>query len=342
MVSNLWCRALLPALALVLSPMAICGCSSFDPVEETRFTLLDERTYAGLGIGDARWVAYDDQHSLTFACTNGAAGNHDPDQCSVLYQPSFSWPGPKCLAERAELNEDLKQGDIEEPGPDGVCLQGLLRHVVDCVHPDEQCYQSADGDVSNMWGAGVGLSFSSDGRTGWNPAQHGVRGVAFEFSGSQETKLNLRVEIPTVLDDSTPVPADRPLIRNDGSVIGTDGYVYDCNSKKGPKTAHTRLGDVRVDDELHTLTSQEHPAGSPFWQPTATSAWVASPVSVGQNKFEWGQVLPPPGTKVGTTSYDFDDRRILGVHFQVVHQDPENKSDIPFAFCIRNLAFLLE
>ncbi len=169
-----WPRA--ASLSLLLS--AVCACSAFHPVGERRFTLLNDDNFERLEMLGAHWRAYDDQHSHTSPCTNGAAGNHDPEQCSSVDRPEFGWNGGKCKP----TPEQLSKGDID-PEPSGsICVQGVLGKVLSCKTSLEQCYHAdGDEDVSNMWGAGVGLAFSEDGAAlgrSW-PRGHGVAlGVA--------------------------------------------------------------------------------------------------------------------------------------------------------------------
>ena len=331
--------------ALALSPLlfAIAACSSFAPVGETRFVLLNESGYKLLGMPseEPKWAVYDDQHSPTFSCTNGAAGGHRSAECSVVYKdPPFD-PGPRCLKDKNQA----ESGDLRAPGPEGVCIQGMRPHMLHCVDhqvsPD-RCYEDAGLDVSNMWGAGVGLSFSSDGNTPWNPEEHGVTGVAFEFSGPESVRANLRVGIPTVLKDSDVISDERPLTRFDASVVDTKGNVYDCDGKVADHYERSnKLSDVRVDGKPSILTSRQHPSGSSFWQPDPQTNWIASPVVDGQNQFDLKEVLPPPLTTPGTKGFDFDRTQMLGIHFQIVYQDRKN-DELPFSFCIKNLAVILK
>jgi hypothetical protein len=333
------------ALGLLL--LGTAGCSSFDPATGTRFKLLNKDSYDELDMPDARWVAYDDQHSNTFSCTNGAAGNHKPEECSIMQEPSFDWEGPKRMADRGSLD----QGKITEHDTDGIfepiCVRGLLRHNLPCdpLAAGVRCYEGDGRDVSNMWGAGVGLTFSVDGKIGWDAESHHVRGVAFEFDGTSDTMANFRVGIPTVLDADTPVPTDHPLIRSDGTVIGIDGQIYDWQANVIGTSAHDTLGNANVDGGSTVVTSDQHPNGSPFWQLGPTPGWVPSPVVKGQNRFDLREVLPPPlaTLPVNKESYSFAKKsRILGIHFQVVHQNPKSLDDIEFSFCIKNLAFTFD
>lgn len=340
------------ALGLLLAGTA--GCSSFDPVPGTRFQLLNEATYEKLQMPGAHWAAYDDQHSTRFQCTNGAAGDHDPSECSTLLEPMFTWDGPRCKEDRVDLASDLKQGAIAEHQINGVfepiCIRGWLRPRKSCVGPglETRC-QSFDGtDASNMWGAGVGLTFSADGTTGWNAESHHVKGVAFELSGTSDTLDKLRVVIPTLLDATTPVPKDRPLIRADGTIVATDGIVYNCHLTETDRgAAYSTLGDVNTPDSSEILTSDQHPNASPFWQPYAVPSWSMSPTVAGQNRFDLSEVLPPPSTDTlmqpNPGSYPFTDKtRILGIHFQVAQPKKNLDEAIEFSLCIKNLAFILE
>jgi len=340
----------LGAIALGLALLGAAGCSSFDPVGGTRFKLLNLSTYADLDMPDAHWAAYDDQHSARFQCTNGAAGDHDPSQCSALSEPRFSWPGPKCIRDLGNLDD----GRISESEINGVfqpiCIRGVLHPRQDCMPPGvgTRC-KDFEGDISNIWGAGVGLTFSHDGKTGWDAESHHVKGVAFEFTGTTETLEKLRVGIPTVLDPDTEIPPDRPLIRTDGTLVDTNGRLYDCDTQlvPGGPVARTKLGDVNVEDPSAVVTSDQHPNASPFWQVGPSPAWTTSPAVAGQNRFDLSEVLPPPLTTsdlpVNPDSYSFAKKtRILGIHFQIVQPKQNLTEDLHFEFCIKNLAFTFE
>jgi hypothetical protein len=351
----------LGALAFGLACCALPACSSFDPVSVPHFQFLHAGDNPELGITGAHWIAYDDQHSRTSACTNGATGNHPPSECSTLYEPAFDWAGPKC----PNGVNDLSQGEIADPGPNGaLCIQGVLRSTSPCARipdaeiaagsPQTQCLDTNDSnhrsvDASNMWGAGVGLAFTANDR-GWDAEAHGVVGVSFDLSGLTDAKLaekdfHFRVEIPIELAPELDLPKEQPVMRSDGSVIGTDGelYRYDCSAEQISRSSlspeqHTgKLQDVVVDGEPTLVTSELHPQGSPFWQSGNESLWVRSPAKAGHNEFKLSSVLAPKDS-----GYGFDDRRIVGIHFQAAHGDPSNSIDLPFAFCISNLAVLLE
>jgi hypothetical protein len=352
MVTASWPNVCLRIVA-VSGLLAVSACSSFDPIEVPRYTLLVPENFDKLGIADAHWIAYDDQHSVTAACTNGAAGDHLPSECSLLLKdPPFTWDGPKCPPSA----ESLSEGEIAPLEANGsICITGELRPLSHCVHPQAQCYDTTDGgDVSNMWGAGVGLSFSASGKEPWDAGKHGVKGVAFDLSGVEESQLggsgfNLRVEVPIVLDGKTKIPSDRPLMRDDGSVLGLDGKLYGCNSgqiTEPTTTPSPELSAVRADPDSQTvLTSEQHPFGSAFWQTPKTQLWGPSPVQIGHNEFDWPAVAPPPesqNTQHFVPYYSFDKSQVLGVHFQVVHPTPSNQSTVSFHFCIKNLALLLE
>jgi len=345
MVTVAWRCASVRAAAIGALLFGISACSAFDPVKETRFTLLNPNTYAALGMPNARWVAYDDQHSFSAACTNGAAGNHAPSECAVVYVPWSDWQNPKC----PPTEEQLSEGYLHDPGPNGhLCVRGVLHPLLPCgADRKTQCFGSNSGDEivdqSNMWGAGVGLVFSP-GNEGWDAPGHKVRGVAFDFDGPEETRLNLRVGIPIVLDSKTLVPPGRPFMRSDGSVLGTDGKIYDCDSndvsQSVVKREETRLIDAVVDPKPGDIvTSERHPYGSPFWQLPSTTSWDSSPVKRGHNEFEWPDIAPPPEAAF---NYLFDETQILGIHFQVVPPKNGGKNDLNFELCITNLAFLLE
>lgn len=335
-------RARLRVLTSSVLLVSASACGSFNPASDTRYVLLNRENYAALQISDAHWVGYDDQHSATYACTNHAAGDHQPDQCSLLFKEKpFSWDGP-CHRPPSALDDE----ELGDPGDDGLWVQGILRQQLGCKLGPDRCYP-APLDVANMWGAGVALMFSKEGKTPWSADAHHVRGVAFDFIGTDETRANLRVGIPTRLLDKTPVPSSRPLIRDDASVLAADGIIYGCD---GSVTEHgakpTTLADVRVDDQSSPLSSAQHTYGSSFWQlPTplgdkVPDTWVVSPIEEGHNEFVWSQVLPPLPSQ-SDTSYSFEKSEILGIEFQVVHQTKPGK-DILFAFQIKNLALLLE
>jgi hypothetical protein len=348
MVAARWRRLGFGTTAIACLLSGISACSSFDPAKERRYKLLHAGDDRELQISGAYWRAYDDQHSSTFACTNGAAGNHAPNECSHLDIPHFDWDGPKCL----EARGDLTDGNIAPRADGSICLQGLLAGVAPCADPNpDRCIDSGDdGDLSNIWGAGFGLVFNSN--EGWNADEHRVRGVAFDLS-PQDLKLggsdlNLRVQIPIVLDDDTKVPFTRPLIRDDGTVLGKDGKIYDCDSKPRPTMPEPRmettLRAARVIESGH-VTSELHPSGSPFWQLADAEDWGPSPLDVGHNEFEWDDVKPPPERLPGADDepvYSFRSDRILGVHFQVARPRKTNQEAVGFNFCIENLAFLLD
>lgn len=341
-VSVLRLRPRVRALASCALLFSGSGCGSFNPVEDTRYVLINAQTYDQLQFSDPHWVGYDDQHSATYACTNRASGDHEPGECSVLFNTrSFSSDGPKCGPPTA-------LDDLPEPGDDGLWVQGVRRGQLACKQPSsDRCYRANNLDVANMWGAGVALLFSKEHRQPWSAEAHHVRGVAFDFYGSKETRDNLRVGIPTLLAEKTRVPFNRPLIRNDGSVLAADGIIYRCDSTM---TAHgappDTLADVRVDEDSPPLSSAQHTYGSSFWLlPTPpvghpASEWKASPIKEGHNEFVWSQVLPPLPS-LDDTSYTFEKNEILGIEFQVVYQTKPDE-DILFAFQIKNLAFLLE
>jgi hypothetical protein len=336
-------RVSLRAAALGLLLSGVCACSAFDPVEETRFELLHEGDHPQLEIFGAYWHAYDDQHSRTSPCTNGAAGRHAPEHCAHLDKPRFSWQGTKCPPSATQL----EAGNPIHPEPNGsICIQGQIEKLLDCENPKEHCYSPNGQDVSNMWGAGVGLEFSNDGKQPWSAVKHGVKGVAFDLNFLPENgDLNLRVEIPTVfLPGQEPVSPNRPLMRDDGSVIGTNDklYRYDCDAQKlvGPSTINVTgsLADVVATGSSDNITSDQHPYGSAFWQPNPMD-WDPSPTRRGHNEFRFDEVALPPATD--GDNYPFDKRQIAGIHFHVVQGIDKNETK-PFSFCISNLALLYE
>lgn len=362
MVTLAWRYARPRRLACAVVLFGFSACSPFEPAQTTRFKLLHAGSDSELGISNAHWLAYDDQHSRTAACTNAVAGDHDPSDCSTWFHPSFDWPASKCVPDA----DELKQGEMTDPGPNGsICVQGVLNPSLPCRTGSAQCLASSDDlnpsmDASNMWGAGFGLAFSASGKEPWDAIRHRVRGVAFDLSGVDEALLRdkiliLRAELPIVLAANTAVPANHPLMRTDGSLIGVGGdlYRYDCTTKaqsqshfeKNPPNRPLQLGDTLADADADAgttaaaeiVTSELHPLGSPFWQLGPEASWGPSPMHVGHNEFEWSNVLPPKNS-----SYDFDPTQILGVHFQVAHADPSRTVPLHFAFCIQNLAFLLD
>ena len=349
-VISLWRGTALVAAPLGILLLGASACSSFDPVKETRFTLLHEGTYDALDISGAHWLAYDDQHSSSSTCTNGAAGNHEPEECTLLELPSFTWAGSKCPPSETQLAE----GHLPDPGPNGsICIQGVIRPSRPCGTEEHQCIDPDGIDYSNMWGAGVGLAFSDTGKRPWDGQTHEVKGVAFDFTGSEYARLNLRVQIPIVLDPSRRVSPNRPLMRSDGSVLGTDNKIYACDSDRvepsGMNRSQTTLGDALVGNQKGgVVTSERHPYGSPFWQvPTTIPTWGSSPVKVGHNEFGWQDVKHPPETppdppQPDPNNYTFSETQILGIHFQVGPPVQGNKTDMPFAFCISKLALLFK
>jgi hypothetical protein len=235
---------------------------------------------------------------------------------------------------------------------DSICIQGELAAYVPCHNPEAQCLDSkTDGlsqDASNMWGAGVGLSFSDEGKQPWDPTAYGVKGVAFDLELFPESThlgdmgLNIRVQIPSVLlSDDTDDTYNQPFLTEAGSVVDTNGNVYDCHSK-GVATDKVSSPTLQATSS-GTITSEQHPYGSSFWQTQknidAGGEWEPSPVASGHNEFAWTQVAPPRGAP----RYRFEASQILGVHFQVAHPKNDTRTTaFPFAFCINHLAFLLE
>jgi hypothetical protein len=368
-------RSSVGALAIGLVLWAVSACGSFDPVKERRFKLLPREHDVTLDMEGVHWHVYDDQHSLKSACTNAVGGNHDSGECSTLTKPRFPWDGEKCPPNP----EQLKDGDPAFTGPhEPICVYGVISRVLECTEETSpvRCYNAdPDGDVSNMWGAGVGLQFSRDGNTAWNPTGHGIgpiKGVAFDLvdllASSGASGLALRVEFPIVLEADTRVPfGKRPLMRDDGRVIGTDGKLLGAcpTPTRFPPAGDDPLQNAVLADLVEpgqTVTSNQHPFGHPFWQLPQTGIpkpeWNPSPVSRGHNEFLWKDVKAPPQTK-DENNYDFpryvdsdltleltpdelEQYDLLGIEFHVVHTKNNMKSDIPFAFCIENLAFLLD
>jgi len=332
--------------------LIVSGCGSFNPVAERRFVRLDgdRASYARLGIPGAHWVAYDDQHSRTAACTNRVAGNHPASECSHLDRPYFDWQGGKCPPDPGQLDQ---VNQTLAHVTDSICTQGVLSALVPCNNAPEQCRNSQqnsfDFDTSNMWGAGVGLSFSEDGKRAWNPDEQGVKGIAFDLlvfpEGTQlgGSELNLRVQIPSVLvePDDTSVEYDQPLLREDGSLVDMNGNLRSCEVE-GISARGVRRSLDAGGSETDVITSEQHPYGSSFWQSPVRDGderdWGPSPVALGHNEFSLDEVAHPPGDK----TYVFDRSKILGVHFQVAHPKLGNRTAYPFAFCIQNLAFLLQ
>ena len=127
-------------------------------------------------------------------------------------------------------------------------------------------------------------------------------------------------------------------------MIDTEGKLHDCAAGELADPAvdrkKTTLSRVLLSDSQMRVTSELHPYGSPFWQKSADGDWGPSPVRLGHNEFEWGDIYPPPQPD----SYPIDQQRmpILGVHFQVVHPKKGNTAPLAFVVCIKNLALLSE
>lgn len=332
---------------LLLAPSA---CGSFNPVAERKYALLDNaKAFMDMGIQGPHWVVYDDQHSRTGACTNAAAGNHLPSQCSHLDRPSFGWDGGAC----PDPEKLQKVNDTLPKATESICIQGAIGAYLPCSkasHCLDSFLNGQPQDTSNMWGAGVGLSFSIDGKQAWNPADHGVTGIAFDLElFPQDTKLgdnnlNLRVQIPSILsnDEETNMTYNQLLLTEDGSVVDSKGNVYPCNPSEDVGSLRDGLpGTLANVSDQRPITSEQHPYGSSFWQDEKainSQLWGPSPVEPGHNEFELTQVASPP-----SSSYTFDSSQILGVHFQVAHPQSDSRTTpYPFAFCIKNLAFLTE
>jgi hypothetical protein len=381
-VAVAWRRIGLAAVAIGLLLSGVSACSSFDPVKERRYKLLRQSNDPDLDMVGAHWHVYDDQHSLKSACTNAAGGNHESWQCSTLTEPRFTWDGGVC----PPTTGNLKRGELPASDPlagsdEPICLHGVIGEVLDCntgTHPIK-CYNAENaGDVSNMWGAGIGLRFSEGGQAAWSPTGHrigAIRGVAFDvidllaLDGASD--LNLRIEFPIALEGDTRVPfTKRPLMRDDGRVIGTDGILYgDCEEEEPrlfPPLNKEPLESVVLSDLVapsDAVTSNQHPYGHPFWQlpqlePDQKREWKPSPWKRGHNELVWKEVKAPPETKadgnydfpryvdsdpdIELTQDDLSHYDLLGIEFHVVPPASNNRDSIAFGFCIQNLAFLLE
>jgi len=332
-------------LVASLAVSALSACSSFNPIGETRYTLLNDDNFGQLGMVGPYWHLYDDQHSHTSPCTNGATGNHEPAQCARIDAPlSFEWDGRKCPPSD-DQKDDLARVVNSQNGR--ICLQGMLDGVLPCVVKDGPRCKDNGGDTSNMWGAGIGLEFNQEPQE-WDAVGRGFRGVAFDLTiFPAGGALNLRVELPVALAGDTLIPEAHPLMRGDGSVIATDGrvYSYSCElNQLVPSLQMQRpieLCDAVVPyDKDCRATSYMHPSGSPFWVSTDRDpTYRPSPIlHEGHNEFEWDDVTAPPGS-----GYDFNAEKMLGIHFHVVHTE-NNKEEIAassgFHFCIENLALL--
>ncbi|HKO47540.1 MAG TPA: hypothetical protein VJV79_07450 [Polyangiaceae bacterium] len=339
---------------MALGPLAIgllsmvSACSSFHPIEERRYKLLNRSNFAELWNRGAYWHAYDDQHSHTSPCTNVNAGNHPPAHCArVVTPPFFDWDGGKCPP-TGENKATLTRPILPDDGR--ICLQGSLDPVLPCVDGMTPTCNDEGGDASNMWGAGVSLDFSADGQP-WDAEGAGFSGMAFDLKiYPEQSAISLRVEMPVLLRSDMELP-NNPLMRDDGSVIGTDGELYsDCRGVKPfPHAKHRPLVLRDAVDPASAETmivSSKHPRGSPFWREGVETDpnWDPSPVNPGHNEFSWGEIKRPPPEKNSVPEHDqytFEMKNMMGINFHiVVPQNESTTSASGFHFCIDHLALL--
>jgi len=357
MVTGTCWAAPLKVMAIGVFVLGSSACGSFEPVKARRFTLLTEENFAQLKIASTHWKAYDDQHSRKSACTNNAAGGHQPEQCSTLVDPYFAWDGQKCPPTGAAQREVDDGGHVTAKGNGSICLGGSAAALLGC---NEQTYDRCSDknyDSSNIWGAGIALEIKTEDDKPWNARLNGVTGVAFDLSYLPESDdLHLRVEIPISLStEETSIPIDRPVTMEDGAVIGQSNdaiqlYRGDCSADHPTQTDWGRPRPTKLKELLvasqgqDEVSSEQHPFGSPFWQPASNwqepldPKWITSRVVIGHNEFKWDEVYPPPEL---AHNYSFSEEKILGIQFHVVPQKTPTKA-IPFYFCLENLAFLSE
>jgi hypothetical protein len=285
------------------------------------------------------WFAYGDQYDQPHACT--AIGMHDPSECSKI-----DWPPPQLPPALDFPNEDGR-----------MCVYGTAAAVVSCLPTNELPCDSSGNDYSNIWGAGIGLDFNLDvadsdnpardplSRRVWNPEEHGVTGIAFDFSlispASGDTSSTgaplegpggnayLRVEFPMLLPLGLPLPPDR------GTASIGNGTIVPPTCTEGQQTC-VEPGNEYPDSPT---PSEEHPSGSPFWKaPPTWSNPIPSPVRQGHNEVRFSEVrAPPQETQWPSAAYHFDETQLLGIQF---HVPTTTTASVDFGFCISNLVFL--
>lgn len=136
-----------------------------------------------IGIQGA-WYPYGDQYGKA-KCT--LVGLHMPSECSLITSP-----------------DPLVTGFPNEGGV--MCTRGEVAPIIPCK-PDVPACNVGTPDYSNVWGAGIGLDLNALGaeqggvKSAWDPAAHGVTGVAFRID--KVPPAGLRVEFPISLPDAS-------------------------------------------------------------------------------------------------------------------------------------------
>lgn len=251
---------------------------------------------ANLGVQGA-WYPYGDQYGTgegDAKCIK--VGNHMPAECSRIDTP----PPPPAMGFTNTMGLMTTSGQVAKVIP---CVAGSPAAMI----PTSGC---PDNDYSNVWGAGIGWDFNADpagadGSPGakhpWNPADHGVVGIAFTIAGVP-LGGKFRVEFPMQLTDAE-CDLDKPMIP-------------------------------------HGSTTDSHSKGAPFWgaQAKGNAMFPNSPVVEGENKIFFDDKTALTGVEsADTTFYKFDQSRMLGIQFHV----PANATGtVDYNFTISNIRFL--
>lgn len=146
-------------------------------------------------------------------------------------------------------------------------------------------------DYSNMWGAGIGLDLNAEG---------GVGGAKLPWNAETHGVTGIAFELDVIPAGGLRV--EFPIVLPEGG--------HDAGS---------------------TLTTEDHPDGSPYWG--ATPNFPPSPVRVGRNEVRFSSVTPP------RTSYNFDETKLLAIQFHVPAVTIGTTRSA-YRFCIKNLTFL--
>ena len=159
----------------------------------------------------------------------------------------------RSIAEHGGMHASAECSTISDPNPlaagfpnerGKMCTTGETAVVLPCG-PGVPLCDAGTPDYSNMWGAGIGLDLNAEGATDagpgekhpYDPASHGVVGIAFEIDVVPLPKL--RVEFPMLLPDGTSTE-DHP----DGSPYWEADSDYSASPVEQGRN-EVRLQDVR-------------------------------------------------------------------------------------------------
>lgn len=241
-------------------------------------------------------------------------------------------------------------------------------HDPSCLPAGETCYCSpippllcsGRADYPNIWGAGLGLDFALKDiskrnpldRAAWDPAAHGVTGIAFDFSMTELPADNdaLRVEFPMLLpaDSRLPslgVPPDGPDWTGTASLL-KDGIYSGPNALYPDSAYNPQTGELDGEDGSVEVPSEEHPSGSPLWHDASGTTWgtdlKAGVVREGHNVIHFSEVHVPPFSQLDPSGlydgvYTWDESKLLGIQFHVPSRSGQADA---FSFCISNLTLV--